>query len=74
MASRRKGKRVTTPDGVRVFGKVANRDGSVYRQADGRWRATWWVPGEKRPRKTSGKTRQEAIDRRAKRQQQSGSQ
>jgi integrase len=57
---------------VRVFGKAGNRDGSVYRQADGRWCATWWVPGEKRPRKATGKTRQEAIDRRAKRQQQAG--
>jgi integrase len=67
MATRRKGKRVTTPDGVRVFGKAPNREGSVYRQADGRWCATWWVPGEKRPRKATGKTQQEAIDRRAKR-------
>jgi integrase len=57
---------------VRVFGKAGNRDGSVYRQADGRWCATWWVPGEKRPRKATGKTQQEAIDRRAKRQQQAG--
>jgi integrase len=57
---------------VRVFGKAGNRDGSVYRQADGRWCATWWVPGEKRPRKATGKTQQEAIDRRAKRQQQGG--
>jgi integrase len=72
MAARRKGKRVTTPEGVRVFGKVANRDGSVYRQADRRWCATWWVPGERRPRKATGKTQQEAIDRRAKRQQQAG--
>ena len=72
MATRRKGKRTTTPDGVRVFGKAGNRDGSVYRQADGRWCATWWVPGEKRPRKATGKTQQEAIDRRAKRQQQAG--
>jgi integrase len=67
VAARRKGKRVTTPDGVRVFGKAPNREGSVYRQADGRWCATWWVPGEKRPRKATGKTQQEAIDRRAKR-------
>jgi integrase len=72
MASQRKGKRVTTPEGVRVFGKAANREGSVYRQADGRWCATWWVPGEKRPRKSTGKTQQEAIERRAKRQQQTG--
>ena len=37
MAARRKGKRVETPEGVRVLGKNANRDGSVYCQADGRW-------------------------------------
>jgi hypothetical protein len=72
MATRRKGKRVETPDGVRVFGKAANREGSVYRQADGRWCATWWVPGEKRPRKATGKTQQEAIERRAKRREQAG--
>jgi len=72
VAARRKGKRVATPDGVRVFGKAANKEGSVYRQADGRWCATWWVPGEKRPRKTTGKTQQEAIERRAKRREQAG--
>ena len=55
MAPRRKGKRVATPDGVRVLGKAGNREGSVYRQADGRWCATWWVPGAKRPRKATGK-------------------
>ena len=72
MATRRKGKRIVTPEGVRVFGKAANKEGSVYRQADGRWCATWWVPGEKRPRKATGKTQQEAIERRAKRQEQAG--
>jgi hypothetical protein len=36
MANRRKGKRIATPDGVRVFGKNANREGSVYRRANGR--------------------------------------
>jgi integrase len=72
VAARRKGKRVATPDGVRVFGKAANKEGSVYRQADGRWCATWWVPGERRPRKTTGKTQQEAIERRAKRREQAG--
>ena len=73
MAARRKGKRVETPDGVRVFGKAANKEGSVYRQSDGRWFATWWVAGEKRPRRASGKTQQEALERRAKRQSQAGS-
>ena len=73
MPPRRKaGKRTATPEGVRVFGKAANGDGSVYRQADGRWFATWWVPGEARPRRTSGKTKQEAIDRREKRRRQAG--
>ncbi len=72
MASRRKGKRIDTPEGLRVFGKAANREGSVYRQADGRWCATWWVPGEKRPRKATGKTQQEAVERRAKRREQAG--
>lgn len=72
MANRRAGKRVVTPDGVRVRGKNANREGSVYRQADGRWCATWWVPGAKRPRKATGKTRDAAIERRAKRQSEAG--
>jgi integrase len=72
MAPRRKGKRIETPDGVRVFGKTANREGSVYRQADGRWCATWWVPGEKRPRKVTARTQQEAVARRAKRREQAG--
>src|SRR5262245_66337913 len=72
MAAQRKGKRIPTPEGVRVFGKAANKEGSVYRQSDGRWFATWWVPGEKRPRKASGKTQQEALERRAKRQSHAG--
>jgi integrase len=72
MASRRTGKRVTTTEGVRVFGKNANREGSVYRLADGRWCATWWVPGEKRPRMATGKTQQEAIERRARRRTEAG--
>jgi integrase len=72
MTPKRKGKRVDTPDGVRVLGKAGNREGSVYRQADGRWCATWWVPGERRPRKATGKTQREAIERRAKRREQAG--
>jgi integrase len=44
----------------------------VYRQADGRWCATWRVPGERRPRRATGKTQQEAIDRRAKRREDAG--
>lgn len=72
MASRRKGKRITTTVGIRVFGKNANRDGSVYRQADGRWFATWWIPGEKRPRRVTGRTQQEALERRARRREEAG--
>jgi integrase len=72
MGGRRKGKRIETPDGVRVFGKNANREGSVYRQADGRWCATWWVPGEARPRKATGKTREQAIERREQRRTAAG--
>jgi integrase len=72
MAGKHRGKQVETPEGLRVFGKAANGDGSVYRQADGRWCATWWVAGEKRPRKATGKTRQQAIDRREKRRMSSG--
>src|SRR5262245_36658728 len=72
MATRRAGRRIETPEGVRVFGKAANREGSVYRQANGRWCATWWVPGEKQPRKVTAKTQPEAIARRAKRREQAG--
>jgi integrase len=55
-----------------VYGKNSNGEGSVYRRADGRWCATWWMPGEKRPRTATGKTQQEAIDRRAKRRSEAG--
>src|SRR5512133_1205894 len=34
--------------------------------------STWWVPGEKRPRRAMGKTQQEAVERRAKRREQAG--
>jgi integrase len=68
MPRQRPGKRIATPDGPRVFGKNANGEGSVYRQAGGRWCATWWVPGEKRPRKATGKTREAAVKRREERQ------
>jgi excisionase family DNA binding protein len=72
MANRRTGKRIETPDGTRVFGKNSNGEGSVYRRADGRWCATWWMPGEQRPRTATGKTQQEAIDRRAQRRSEAG--
>jgi integrase len=72
MANQRKGKRIATPDGVRVFSKNANGEGSVYRRTDGRWCATWWVPGEKRLRTATGKTQQEAIERRARQRHKAG--
>jgi integrase len=72
MANRRSGKRIETPDGTRVFGKNSNGEGSVYRRADGRWCATWWMPGEKRPRTATGRTQQEAVDRRSQRRSEAG--
>lgn len=47
-----------------VHGKAANGEGSVYFTSDGRWRATYHVPGEARPRTVSAKTRDKAIARR----------
>lgn len=46
---------------LRVHGKLANGEGSVYFAADGRWRATYRVAGEKRPRTVSGMTREKAL-------------
>jgi integrase len=61
-----KSKRVTGPDGsFTVRGKSANGEGSLYREADGWWRATYRVPGVSRPRRVRGRTREEAIRRRA---------
>ncbi len=60
-----KSKRVTAPDGsFTVHGKVANGEGSLYREADGWWRATYRLPGVSRPRRVRGRTRDEAIRRR----------
>ena len=62
------GKRSTDADGsVRVHGKGANGEGSVYFATDGRWRATYKVAGETRPRTVSASTREKAIARRAER-------
>lgn len=62
---RPKGKRVSGDDGsVTVSGKAANGEGSLYREADGGWRATYRVPGERRPRRVRGRTRVEALRRR----------
>ena len=59
------GKRTTGVDGsVRVHGKAANGEGSVYFTADGRWRATYRVAGEARPRTVSAATREKAIAKR----------
>ena len=48
-----------------VSGKASNGEGSLYREADGRWRATYRVPGEDRPRRVRGRTREEALQRRS---------
>ena len=66
MARRTVGKRSVGSDGVvQVHGKASNGEGSIYRDSDGSWRATYSVPGEARPRRVRGKTREEAIARRA---------
>jgi len=66
MTRKAAGKRTTAPDGtVKVHGKASNGEGSIYRDADGTWRATYRVPGESRPRRVRGKTREEALARRA---------
>ncbi|MGD9754960.1 MAG: tyrosine-type recombinase/integrase, partial [Acidimicrobiia bacterium] len=60
-----KGKRVASSDGsFTVSGKAANGEGSLYRERDGTWRATYKVPGEPRPRRVRGRTRDEAMRRR----------
>ena len=60
------GKRSVGRDGaLHVHGKASNGEGSIYRDSDGAWRATYSVPGEARPRRVRGKTREEAIARRA---------
>lgn len=61
-----KGKRVSGADGsYTVSGKAANGEGSLYRERDGAWRATYRVAGESRPRRVRGRTRDEALRRRA---------
>jgi integrase len=66
MARKASGKRSKTADGtVRVHGKASNGEGSLYRDVDGSWRATYRVPGETNRRRARGKTREEAIARRA---------
>ena len=66
MPNRPRGKRVRGVDGsFMVSGKAANGEGSLYREVDGVWRATYRVPGESRPRRMRGRTREEALRRRA---------
>lgn len=49
---------------MEVHGRNANGEGSVYQTKDGRWRATWRVPGQKHPKSVSAASREEAINRR----------
>jgi len=66
MARRTVGKRIVDTDGtVRVHGKASNGEGSLYRDSDGSWRATYTVAGEARRRRVRGRTRDAAIARRA---------
>ena len=66
MARKANGKRSVSRNGsVRVHGKASNGEGSVYLDADGSWRATFVAPGSARPKRVRGKTREEAIARRA---------
>ena len=69
-----RGKRTNGPDGVRVTGKAANGEGSVYfDRANSLWIATYSVPGDvngagrPRIRKVSGPTRASVLDRRRER-------
>ncbi len=63
---RANGKRSVGRNGsARVHGKASNGEGSVYLDADGSWRATYVAPGSARPKRVRGKTREEAIARRA---------
>ena len=65
MARAARSKRVRKADGSYVVrGKAANGEGSLYQESDGVWRATYRVPGELRPRRVRGRTRDEAIRRR----------
>jgi integrase len=65
LAKQPKGKRVRGVDGsFTVSGKAANGEGSLYREVDGSWRATYRVPGESRPRRVRGRTREAALRRR----------
>jgi integrase len=71
VTGKRRGKRVVGSDGsLTVHGKNANGEGSVYQLENGRWVASWTEPGRRYPRQATGKTRDEAITKRAARQSQ----
>jgi integrase len=62
VARKARGKRAAGDSGtVSVRGKVANGEGSLYQEPNGRWRATYRVPGDPRRYKVSGRTREEAL-------------
>ena len=66
MARGRSASEASDADGsLHVHGKAANGEGSLYRDSDGSWRATYFVVGETRPRRVRGRTREEAMARRA---------
>ena len=44
-------------------GKAAKGEGSLYREREGMWRATYRLPGELRARRVRGRTRDEALRR-----------
>ncbi|MEO8693906.1 MAG: hypothetical protein ABI658_10345 [Acidimicrobiales bacterium] len=68
MARKARGKRVSGDAGaVSVRGKVANGEGTLYQEPNGRWRATYHVPGDPRRYKVSGRTREVALKRLAER-------
>ncbi|MEO8697792.1 MAG: site-specific integrase [Acidimicrobiales bacterium] len=50
-----------------IRGKVANGEGSLYQEPNGRWRATYRVPGDLQRYTVSGRTREEALRRLAER-------
>lgn len=67
MPRRPNGKRSTAADGaVAVHGKAANGEGSVY-FTEGRWRASYQLPGSAKRRTVSAATREKAVAKRAKR-------
>lgn len=67
MPKRPSGKRLTLPDGtVKVRGKNANGDGSLYALPNGTWRATWYDRDGK-IHHVRGRTRAQVLERREQR-------